>query len=96
MKVICAINGHAETVFEEMKSLLLLCMSLVVDFVFLGGTNSVMVNWGLILYSVFRQILGNLRTTTKFTTTTSVDWERTGTRTSVSAGKRKLKMQSIG
>ena len=41
-------------------------------------------------------LLGNLRTTTKFTTTTSVDWERTGTRTSVSAGKRKLKMQSIG
>ena len=42
------------------------------------------------------EVLGNLRTTTKFTTTTSVDWERTGTRTSVSAGKRKLKMQSIG
>ena len=42
------------------------------------------------------EILGNLRTTTKFTTTTSVDRERTGTRTSVSAGKRKLKMQSIG
>ena len=41
-------------------------------------------------------LIGNLRTTTKFTTTTSVDWERTGTRTSVSAGKRKLKMQSIG
>ena len=40
-------------------------------------------------------IIGNLRTTTKFTTTTSVDWEKTGTRTSVSAGKRKLKMQSI-
>ena len=40
-------------------------------------------------------ILGNLRTMTKFTTTTSVDWERTGTRMSVSAGKRKLKMQSI-
>ena len=40
--------------------------------------------------------IGNLRTTTKFTTTTSVDWERTGTRTSVSAGKRKLKMESIG
>ena len=40
--------------------------------------------------------LGNLRTTTKFTTTMSVDWERIGTRTSVSAGKRKLKMQSIG
>ena len=37
-----------------------------------------------------------LRTTTKFTTTTSVDWERTGTRQSVSAGKRKLKMQSTG
>ena len=42
------------------------------------------------------QILGNLRTTTKFTTTTSVDWEKTGTRTSVSAGKRILKMQSTG
>ena len=41
-------------------------------------------------------ILGNLRTTTKFTTTTFVDWEKTGTRTSVSAGKRKLKMQSVG
>ena len=41
-------------------------------------------------------ILGNLRTTTKFTTTTPVDWEKTGTRTSVSAGKRKLKMQSVG
>ena len=38
----------------------------------------------------------NLRTTTEFTTTTSVDWEKTGTRTSVSAGKRKLKMQSVG
>ena len=42
------------------------------------------------------QQIGNLRTTTKFTTTTSVDRERTGRRTSVSAGKRKLKMQSIG
>ena len=41
-------------------------------------------------------ILGNLRTTTKFTTTTSVDWEKTGTRTSVSAGKRKVKMRSVG
>ena len=40
--------------------------------------------------------IGNLRTTTKFTTTMSVDWQRTGTRTSVSAGKRKLKMQSVG
>ena len=40
-------------------------------------------------------ILGNLRTTTEFTTTTSVDWEKTGTRTSDSAGKRKLKMQSV-
>ena len=38
----------------------------------------------------------DLRTTKKFTTTTSVYWEKTGTRTSVSAGKRKLKMQSIG
>ena len=40
--------------------------------------------------------LGNLRTTTKFTTTTSVDWEKTGKRTLVSAGKRKVKMQSAG
>ena len=39
-------------------------------------------------------IVGNLRTTTK--PTTSVDWETTGTRTSVSAGKRKLKTQSVG
>ena len=45
---------------------------------------------------VYEPLIGNLRTTTKFTTTTSVDWERTGPRTSVSAGKRKLKMQSIG
>ena len=48
------------------------------------------------LTETLSRILGNLRTTTKFTTTTSVDWERTGTRTSVSAAKRKLKMQSIG
>ena len=48
------------------------------------------------LSQVVRVLLGNLRTTTKFTTTTSVDWERTGKRTSVSAGKRKLKMLSIG
>ena len=41
-------------------------------------------------------ILGNLRSTTKFTTTTSVDRESTGARTSVSAGNRKLKMQSLG
>ena len=34
------------------KSLLLWCISLVVDFVLLGGTNSV-----LVIYSVFRQIL---------------------------------------
>ena len=40
--------------------------------------------------------IGNLRTTTKFTTTAFVDWEKTGTRTSVSAGKRKLKMQTVG
>ena len=31
-------------------------MSLVADFVLLGETNSVLVIWGLILYSVFRQI----------------------------------------
>ena len=42
------------------------------------------------------QLLGNLRSTTKFTTTTSVDRESTGARTSVSAGNRKLKMQSLG
>ena len=40
--------------------------------------------------------IGNLRITTKFTTKTSVVWEKTGTMTSVSAGKRKLKMQSVG
>ena len=42
------------------------------------------------------ELIGNLRTTTKFTTTTSVDWEKTGTRPSVSAGKRKVKMRSVG
>ena len=47
------------------------------------------------VFEVFKRV-GNLRITTKFTTTTSVDWEKTGTRTSVSAGKRKLKMQSVG
>ena len=70
LKIVCAINGHAKTVFEEMKSLLLLCMSLVVDFVFLGGTNSsVMVISVLILYSVFLQIL--LRKTVNTFCTTS-------------------------
>ena len=39
------------------KSLLSRGMSVVVDFVLLGGTNSVLVIWGLILYSVYRQIL---------------------------------------
>ena len=34
------------------KSLLLRCLSFVVDFVLLGGTNSFLVIWGLILYSV--------------------------------------------
>ena len=33
---------------------------------------------------------------TKFTMTTSVDWEKTKMRMSVSMGKRKLKMQSVG
>ena len=37
-----------------------------------------------------------LRTTTKFTTTTTVDRESTGTRTSVLVGHRELKMQSLG
>ena len=45
---------------------------------------------------IYYDTLGNLRTTTKFTTTTSVDQESTGTRTSVSAGNRKLKMQFLG
>ena len=45
---------------------------------------------------MWHQILGNLRITTKFATTTSVDWEKTGTRMSFSAGKRKLQMQSVG
>ena len=48
------------------------------------------------LSEVMLKTIGNLRTTTKFTTTTSVDWEKTGTRTSVSAGKRKVKMRSVG
>ena len=48
------------------------------------------------LQVVFAARLGNLRTTTKFTTTTSVDSEKTGTRTSVSVGKKKFKMQSVG
>ena len=48
------------------------------------------------VYDVKAEILGNLRSTTKFTTTTSVDRESTGARTSVSAGNRKLKMQSLG
>ena len=52
--------------------------------------------FGSKIFTVHLATIGNLRTTTKFTTTTSVDWEKTGTRTSVSAGKRKLKMQSIG
>ena len=45
--------------------------------------------------SSVREMIRNLRSTTKFTTTTSVDWEKTGPRTSVLAGKRKLKMQSV-
>ena len=54
-------------------------------------------HWFLSHFDVFCDLLlGNLRTSTKFTTTTSVDREKSGTRTSVSAGKRKLKMQSVG
>ena len=37
--------------------LVIRCISLVVDFVLLGGTNSVLLIWGLIVYSVFCQIL---------------------------------------
>ena len=56
-------------------------------------TSKFIENWALFerLTHSQRSALGNLRTTTKFTTTTSVDWEKTGSRTSVSAGKRKLK-----
>ena len=42
------------------------------------------------------EVIGNLRTVTKFTTTTSVDCEKIATRTSFSAGKRILKMLSVG
>ena len=49
-----------------------------------------------IVRKVYTEKIGNLRTTTKVTTTLAVDWEKTGTRTSFSAGKRKLKMQSVG
>ena len=45
---------------------------------------------------VSNKTIGNLRTMTKFTTTASVNWEKTGTGTSVSVGKRKLKMQLVG
>ena len=49
-----------------------------------GQTECIMGNWKIV------------NSTTKFTTTTSVDWEKTGTTTSVSAGKRKVKMRSVG
>ena len=52
--------------------------------------------FALAVANCLKSLIGNLRTTTKFTTTTSVDRESTGTRTSVSAGNRKLKMQSLG
>ena len=38
--------------------------------------------------------IGNLRTTTKFTTTTCINRERTGASNSVSAGNNELKKQS--
>lgn len=38
--------------------------------------------------------IGNLKTTTKFTTTKSVDCEKTGTRTSFSAGKKQRRLLS--
>ena len=62
-----------------------------------GGCRSTFAgNSALLSSNVIDFAIGNLRTTTKFTTTTSVDWEKTGTRRSVSAGKRKVKMQSVG
>ena len=66
------------------------------SFTFLKGPRKKMLLRQRANHAVQGKSIGNLRTTTKFTTTTSVDWERTGTRTSVSAGKRKLKMKSIG
>ena len=41
-------------------------MSFVVDFVLLGGTNSVLVIWGLILYFVFCKILPRIKTVMLF------------------------------
>ena len=41
-----------------------------------------------------RLIIGNLRSTTKETTTTSIDRARTGTRTSFSVGEMKVKKGS--
>ena len=55
--------------------------------------------WSVPRYEIsvkYIMIIENLRTTMKFTTTMSLGWEKTGKRTSVWAGKRKLKMQSIG
>ena len=56
--------------------------------------NHVINKWNMIfrVSLVLLLTVGNLKITTKFTTTMSVDWERTGKRTSVSAGKRKLKV----
>ena len=56
--------------------------------------NHVINKWNMIFWVSLVPLLtvGKLKITTKFTTTMSVDWERTGKRTSVSAGKRKLKV----
>ena len=43
-----------------------------------------------------KSLLGNLRSTTKETTTTSIDRARTGTRTSFSVGEMKVKKRSAG
>ena len=58
---------------------------------FFNVAGVVVLNWFSFNRSVATVATRNLRITTKFTTTTSVDRESTGTRTSVSAGNRKLK-----
>ena len=53
--------------------LVIRCISLVVDFVLLGGTNSVLLIWGLMVYSVFCQILPR-KTVNAFCTASFTSW----------------------
>ena len=66
------------------------------SFIFTADPTIIAIDPDKLYYGGGLKLIGNLRTTTEFTTTTSLVWEKTGTRTSVSAGKRKLKMQSVG